>query len=295
MSDAPLTYAVITPVRNESDNLPRLARCLSAQTSPPAAWVIVDNGSTDHTVAVAHRLVREHDWIRALAIPGERDPERGRPIVRAFHAGIATFAELPDVVVNLDADISVEPDFFARLLTEFSADAALGIAGGTCHERVGGVWRPRHVTGTTVWGATRAYRRDCLQLVLPLDERLGWDGIDEFKANAAGWRTATFDVPFRHHRREGERDGGRRHARAAQGRTAHYMGYRPWYLGLRALFNAFRDPSALAMLWGYAQAAAAHEPRCADAAVRSYVRSQQSLRRLPLRAREAFGRRTVTS
>jgi glycosyltransferase involved in cell wall biosynthesis len=294
VSVARLDYAVVTPVRNEADNLPRLAGCLARQTAHPVAWVIVDNGSTDDTRTIARRLERQHAWIRTLEVPGERDPERGRPIVRAFHAGIASFGDLPDVVVNLDADISFEPDFFARLLAEFSADPTLGIAGGTCHERVRGMWRPRHVTGTTVWGATRTYRRSCLELVLPLDERLGWDGIDEFKANAAGWRTATFDVPFRHHRREGERDRGRRHARAAQGRTAHYMGYRPWYLGLRALFQAVRDPSALAMLWGYARAAAAGEPRCADDAVRGYVRNQQSLRRLPLRAREAFGRRTAT-
>jgi glycosyltransferase involved in cell wall biosynthesis len=288
-------YAVVTPVRNEADNLPRLSRCLAAQTSPPGAWVIVDNGSTDDTVATARRLGMKHDWVRTLEIPGELNPERGRPIVRAFHAGIATFDELPDVVVNLDADISIEPDFFARLLAEFAADAALGIAGGTCHECIRGKWRPRHVTGTTVWGATRAYRRGCLEHVLPLDERLGWDGIDEFKANAAGWHTVTFDLPFRHHRREGERDRGRRHARAAQGRTAHYMGYRPWYLGLRALHHAVRDPSALAMVWGYARAAFAHEPRCPDDAVRGYVRKQQSLRRLPLRAREAFGRRTAAT
>jgi glycosyltransferase involved in cell wall biosynthesis len=293
MTAAPLSYAVVTPARNESDNLPRLARCLAAQTVPPAAWVIVDNGSTDHTAAVARALERKHAWIRTLDVPGERSPQRGRPIVRAFHAAIATFGDLPDVVVNLDADISVEPEYFARLLAEFGDDPRLGIAGGTCHERNRGVWRPRHVTGTTVWGASRAYRRGCLEHVLPLEERLGWDGIDEFKANAAGWRTATFDIPFRHHRREGERDGGRRRARAAQGRTAHYVGYRPWYLTLRALFNAGRDPAALAMLWGYAGAAAAGEPRCADQAVRAYVRSQQSLRRLPLRAREAFGRGTT--
>ena len=295
MTGSRLSYAVVTPARNESGNLPRLARCLAAQTAGPSAWVIVDNGSTDHTAAVARALEREHAWARLLAVPGARDPERGRPIVRAFHAAIATLSKLPDVVVNLDADISIEPDFFARLLAEFEHDPALGIAGGTCYERSRGIWRPRHVTGTTVWGASRAYRRACLQHVLPLEERLGWDGIDEFKANAAGWRTATLAIPFRHHRREGERDRGRRHARAAQGRTAHYVGYRPWYLALRALYNAARDPAALAMLWGYARAVAAGEPRCADDAVRGYVRSQQSLRRLPLRVREALGRRpTVT-
>ena len=50
------------------------------------------------------------------------------------------------------------------------------------------------MTGSTVWGATRAYRWECLQRVLPLEERLGWDGIDEFKANALGWRTETLEA-----------------------------------------------------------------------------------------------------
>ena len=49
-----------------------------------------------------------------------------------------------------------------------------------------GRWRERHLTGSTVWGATRAYRRACLDDGLPFEERLGWDGIDEFKANARG-------------------------------------------------------------------------------------------------------------
>jgi len=128
----------VTPVRNESDNLPRLARCLAAQTSPPAAWVIVDNGSTDHTVAVARRLAREHSWTRTLDIPGERDRNAGARL-SAHSTRDRDVRRTPDVVVNLDADISLEPGFFARLLAEFSADPTLGIAGGTCHERVGGV------------------------------------------------------------------------------------------------------------------------------------------------------------
>ena len=40
---------------------------------------------------------------------------------------------------------------------------------------------------------------------------MGWDGIDAYKAALAGWSTRTIeDLPFRHHRKEGERDGARR-------------------------------------------------------------------------------------
>jgi hypothetical protein len=166
------------------------------------------------------------------------------------------------------------------------------MASGTCHELEGGEWRERHVTGSTVWGASRCYRRECLADVLPLEQRMGWDGVDEFRANARGWHTRTFkDLPFHHHRREGERDGAKHRARLAQGHAARYIGYRFWYLSLRALWNARKEPAAVAMIWGYLDAAIKREPRLGDADARAYLRRQQSLRRLPSRAAEAVGRR----
>src|SRR6185437_9301371 len=97
--------------------------------------------------------------------------------------------DAPDVLINVDADISVEPDYFERLLAEFETDHELGIASGGLFELERGVWRQRHLTGSTVVGASRAYRWQCLEQILPFEERVAWDGIDEFKANALGWRT----------------------------------------------------------------------------------------------------------
>ena len=287
-----MSYAVITPVRDEADNLPRLAEALVCQTERPVAWLIADNGSTDDTAVVAAELAREHDWIRLVDLPGEPGLVRGGPIASAFEAGLEALAQPVDVVVKLDADVSAEPDYFSRLLAQFAADASLGMASGSCYERENGSWRQRHVTGTSVWGASRAYRWACLREVLPLERSMGWDGIDELKANLRGWRTATFtDLPFRHHRREGERDGKRRAGWAAQGRAAYYMGYRASYLVLRSLYQATRDPAALAMISAYGSAAARREPRCADPRVRAYLRRRQSLRSMPVRLREALGRR----
>jgi hypothetical protein len=286
------SYAVITPVRDEADNLPRLAGALDAQTTRPREWLIVDNGSTDGTLELARRLAAEHGWIRVLTVPGAAEADRGAPIVRALQAGIAALGEPPQVVVNVDADISFEPDYFARLLAKFDEDESLGIASGSAFEQRGERWEQRFVTGSTVWGASRAYRWECLQQLLPLEARVAWDGVDEFKANTRGWRTAAFEeLPFKHHRREGERDGSRWSASRNHGKTAHYLGYRPWYLVLRALWHARRDPTAVAMISSYGAAKLRREPQNPDLEGRAYLRSQQSLRNIRRRALEAAGRR----
>jgi len=280
-----LGYAVVTPARNEAANIERLGAALAAQTLLPQAWVIVDNGSSDATVEVAGRLAAEHGWVRPIAIPALAQA-RGGPVVRAFHAGVATLDPLPGVVVKLDADISMPPDHFARIVDAFAADPALGITSGACFELVDGEWREQEMAEGSVWGCSRAYRAACLEQILPLEEHMGWDGIDALKAQLRGWRCGIQpDLPFRHHRPEGARDGARTAAYAAQGRAAHYMGYRPSYLVLRALHRARDERAALAMIGGYARAAAGRAPRCADGEVIAHLRREQRLRGLAARLR----------
>ena len=212
-----MRYAVVTPARNEAENLRRLAAALAAQTVPP------QSGSSSTTARPTGRSSSPASSPSGTTGSAScRSRERRRPNAARRSSGRSRRGsrrcrDPPDVVVKVDADISFEPDYFERLLARFAADPALGIASGSAFELERRVAR-RHVTGTTVWGASRAYRWDCLQDVLPLEERMAWDGVDEFKANARGWHTTTFeDLPFRHHRPEGERDGapgGRARTRA---------------------------------------------------------------------------------
>jgi len=243
---------------------------------------------------VAQQLAEQHDWLRVIALAGEAVPTRGGPIARAFQAGLTALDPPPDVVVIVDADVSMEPDYFARLLEKFALDATLGIASGSRFEHDGQSWLRHNATGVTVEGQCRAYRWACLPDVLPLDDSMGWDGIDAIKANLRGWSTGTFlDLGFRHHRLVGTRDGSRAKAWASEGRGAYYMGYRPYYLVFRALHHARREPGALGMIWGYASEAMRRAPRCADREVVDFLRSEQSIGRFARRVREATGRATM--
>jgi glycosyltransferase involved in cell wall biosynthesis len=279
----PLRYAVVTPARNEEDNLQRLAAALAAQTLPPSEWVVVEDGSTDATPIVLAELADRYSWIRPLASgqAGNGQLTAGRRDARdliGFRLGVRALSQTVDVVIKVDADIDFDPDFCERLVGHFAADAQLGIASGTCYELERGSWVRRMKTDTTVWGATRAYRVDCLADMMVLEPCMGWDGLDEIRVQLRGRRTQAFvDLPFRHHRPEGGRELTSLHHGEALGRASWYMGYRPSYLAMRAIYRARREPAALAMLWGYAAAAARRAPRCPDEQVIRALRERQRL------------------
>lgn len=288
------SWLAITPVRDEAANLPRLAESLARQTIPLRRWVVVDNGSRDGTPELVRELGARDPRVELLSIPPAPAIVRGAPSARALNAGIATIDpdDPPDLVLNVDADVWLPPDYVERLAEAFRADRRLGIAGGSCYELTDGRWRQRHVTGDTVWGAARAFRWRCAREVGPMEERLSWDSLSQLRANALGWRTRTLlDLPFQHHRPEGGRDGGRWRARVNQGRAAHYMWYRPWYLCLRSAMHLVRgDPGAPGLLVGYGAAAWERSPRSPDPLIRRFVRDNQSPARLPRRALEALRR-----
>jgi len=296
-----LTYALVTPARDEAENLRRLAESVISQTVRPSAWIVVDDGSTDGTRELMERLSREHDWIRVVPSPGATTHSgslavgrrAGRDIV-AFNAGVAALEEEPGVLVKLDADVSFEENFFERILAELDGDPRLGITGGECYELEAGEWRLQPVTGSHVRGATRSYRWACWQDVRPLEERLGWDGIDHLKAEEHEWAVRpVHGLPFLHHRPLGERDGLAFARWARVGHAAYFMGYRFPYLVLRSLHRGRREPGAVGIIWGYLAGWARREERYADAAVRNRLRERQRLRNLPQRAREARGLRST--
>jgi biofilm PGA synthesis N-glycosyltransferase PgaC len=284
-------YALVTPARDEAANLARVANAVASQTILPRAWVIVENGSRDETLDLARSLEEQLDWVTVVVSTEDRSGLRGGQEALAFTDGLAALDEPIDVIVKLDADVSFEQEFFERLLDRFASDPELGIASGVCLEQdEAGEWQPIYTSRAHARGATRAYRSACLEDVLPLEADSAWDTVDELKAKAAGWTTATFrDIPFYHHRKLGTRDGSRR-AWIDQGRMAYYTGYRPSYVVGRAVFRSLREPMALASLAGYAGALIRRDAQCSDPGARRILRDEQRLRHLVTRLKESGGR-----
>ncbi len=192
---------------------------------------------------------REHPWIALVQAPaGDAHRTRGGPIVaRASSAGVDVAGRAPDVVVKLDADISFEPDHFERLLAAFAAEPAarhrqrhLPRARG----RRAGSRAPQHRRAAS--GAPPAPTgAACLAARAPA-RGAAWAGTASTSSRprcAAGRRARSTDLPFRHHRAEGERDGRRWHAvDGARPRARTTWATAAGTSSLRALHHARTEP-----------------------------------------------------
>jgi poly-beta-1,6-N-acetyl-D-glucosamine synthase len=255
---------------------------VAAQSRRPDLWLIVDDGSDDGTLEILRRIELELPFVRVLEAPVRNglSPDRLAQAaeLRAFHFGLAIVdREQFTHIGKLDGDIELGPEYFERLLDEFAKDPALGIAGGILVEPFGDEWREYRVPDYHVRGALKLYRRECLDAIGGLQERLGWDTIDETYARMRGYKTHSFrHLIARHHRHWGTAEG-RLRGRSRHGVTAYILRYGLPWATLRALKVARESPrgvSGVAFLFGYLRAAVTRMEKVDDPAFRSFVRRE---------------------
>lgn len=99
--------SVVIPARNEAASLPALLTSLGAQARPADEVIVVDDESTDDTALVAAR-----HGATVIAAPDRPDGWLGKPWACAAGARAAE----GDLLVFLDADVSLGPDALTRLM-----------------------------------------------------------------------------------------------------------------------------------------------------------------------------------
>lgn len=146
-----MTSAVVIPCRNEAAHIGALLDALARQTVRSDKVVIVDEQSTDETVALvdawkaSHRGAAPFD-LRVVAGPG-RGPGP------AMNAGIrATNAE---VIIRFDGHSRPGPEYVRWSLAAV-ADPAVGVVGGVWHVHPGA---PSQAARATLGGLARQYFR----------------------------------------------------------------------------------------------------------------------------------------
>ncbi len=118
----PMRVLVMVPTFNEIENIEEVLRRTRA-VLPTADVLVIDDGSPDGTADRADELAHELGGIEVL----RRSEKAG--LGSAYRAGFALgLARGYDVMVEMDADLSHDPDSLPRLLAqvERGADLAIG-------------------------------------------------------------------------------------------------------------------------------------------------------------------------
>ncbi len=241
------SYVLITPARNEAQYIDLTLQSMARQMFRPLKWVIVSDGSTDGTDDIVRKYAAENPWIELLRMP-ERAERHFAGKVYAFEAGYAQVKDLnPDIVGNLDADVSFEPDHFQYLLSKFAENLDLGVGGSPFREG-SQQYDNRFSNVENVWGGCQLFRRECFEAIggyTPVKSG-GIDHIAVVSARMIGWKTRTFtDKVCIHHRKMNTAQQGALKAKFRLGAKDYSFGNHPVWELFRTLYQMTNPPLVL--------------------------------------------------
>lgn len=262
---------VLTPLRDEAENIPRLVETLRAQTRPVDAWIVLENGSTDGSKEMLREIAPGGGLhgIEVLNLDlAQKEYALGHKyssIVKAGLDHLAATRELgpEDMVGLLDADTFVVPGYYEAIEAAFAAEPRLGMA---CGRPI----RPGKSAHETRWtgGGYFVWRQACLAeagyIVGP-----SADVVSATKALLRGWERRVLQDIHAESRVMGDRVDFRYY-----GRSAYFRGETlPHAIAVAAKRAAMGRPGqGWAHVAGYLEEARRGAPRTQDAEILAYFR-----------------------
>lgn len=281
-----MEFLVITPAKNEAAFIEQTIQSMLTQNLRPGTWVIVNDGSDDCTGDIVNKYTGNYHWIKLINMPTVSEPRSGgSKVVNAFNAGLKAFAHVPyDVVVKLDADLSLPPDYFTVVADCFAKNADVGMCGGYCVIRKDGKLVKEASASYHLRGALKAYRKKCFQDIGGLQPIWAWDGIDGMTAMYCHWKIKILDLPVIHHRPTSSAYNALSHSRKS-GFEAYRTRSGLFLSVLRSLVRISQKPLLLNMfcyLLGYVEAWRGNESRLVSAELGRFIRRFHYKRIFPL-------------
>lgn len=274
-------YVLVTAARNEENQIGETIESILSQRVKPSKWVIVNDGSTDRTQEVAEKYMRGNEFIQTIRFE-DVCIRNFASQVHAINFGYNLMKKLDfDYFGNLDADITLESDYYDKILEKFEKNLRLGLAGGFVKENVNGLFKTRLFNSLdSVPHAIQLFRRECyesFQGYIPLKYG-GPDWYAEIMSRKNGWKVQAFrDIPVYHRRRtcaaEGMMKGGFR-----QGLMDFSVGSHPLFEFLKCVSRVRERPLflyAIMRFTGFSWANMKREKRIVSKDFINFLRQEQ--------------------
>lgn len=279
-------YVLVTAAYNEERFIEQLLDSVMSQTRLPLHWIIVSDGSTDNTDRLVATWAARYPLIRLCRI-AENHLRNFEAQVHAINRGVSLLTNLDyEFIGNVDADITLVPDYFEQLIDRFASRSKLGLAGGVIYEqKASGGFGPRRVfTLTSVAHACQFFRRSVFEAIGGAYRPLPYGGPDtyaEVSVRRAGFEVVTFeDLPVFHHRPTNGAEGALRGC-YRQGKMDFSLGNLPAFEIFKLLRRAPDRPyllGALARFGGFVSCYLRGEEKAVEPEFVSYLRREQRRR-----------------
>ncbi len=237
-----IVYSIVSTVRNEVKTIKLTLDSVVSQSIKPTKWVIIDDGSSDGTSDILGAYANEYAWIDLINLEEKNyyDYESAHSKLKVGFERILKFKN--DYIVKLDGDLSFGANYFEEIFKRFENDPKLGIAGGWFSVQKGDKLYPEDHPVFHVGGKTKVYRWDCWQDIDGLVFKLGYDTIDEVKANMLGWKTKSFaEIKGIHHKKMGASHGLFKEP-IYRAKVMYLVGYHPLYALAKSIKRMFSKP-----------------------------------------------------
>ena len=280
----PGAYVLLTAAYNEEANIENTIRSVVGQTVLPRRWVIVSDNSTDRTDQIVQGYAEKYDFIQLLRVTKKPGHNFGAKVI-ALQKGNELLAGTEyEFIGNLDADITLEPGYFAELIRRFGANPALGISSGFVYEDDGGGFQSRWFNSVSnVPHAAQVVRRECYVAIggYAVLKYGGEDWYAQTCAKMKGWQVESIpELKIFHHRATGA--GSHSVANAFRlGRMDYSFGSDPLFEVVKCI-KKFKDKpyfvAALTRLLGFAWSALSGEKKAVPQEFEAFLRKEQRSR-----------------
>ncbi len=245
-----MTYIIVTPVKNEENNLPNLIESMESQSSKPAVWVIIDDGSTDQSPKIIEKATSRFKWIKSIRLKESRRDltvHVAFVIKTGFDFGVEYCKRNKlkfDYIGFLDADINIQDkDLYLKFINEFERDNRLGIAGGNLYDR--------NRRSDTISGGAMMCRREFFEGINGFPVSAGWDSVLRAKAILNKWNVSTFrDLKMIQTRTTGSAEG-EKIGFCIKGSIDYYLGYNPILATSKGLKYCFEKLNLCGIIYLY--------------------------------------------
>ncbi len=283
MNTSKRSYILVTPAKNEEENLPNLIQSISSQSIVPSCWVIVNDGSTDSTPEVIRDAEKKYSWIESLNLK-EHPRDLGEHYAFVCNMGFDHAIKIAEdrgiewsFMGLFDSDIIVEQNYIERLINEFEKNPKLGLASGHVFTLLNGEERPNVIREDLPEGGCRLWRKECFNETGYYVIAYSPDNIATTRAKIKGWDTKWFSDLKAISTRPLAGEEGHWKEYKGFGIYSHYVNLHPFFSLLKGLRYLKRKPYyiGVAFLYGYLLSVILQKEKIDDEEIRDYYWRQR--------------------